>query len=236
MGLLLYSSNEMFSSTELIRKSKPIFDKILSNEIEKAIILRDGKPSFLLMEFTKYEKIMAEYEQLKQYVQKQKAKQQKAKTIKTPDTTLVQEQEPIEQQDIVVQKIEEEIQETEKIQETKEVQEEIEKTKEIQEAQEIQETQEIQEETKPQTKELTQEEEIQEAFKNIEHLNFDEKMKKIAQDKIRQKIILARQERERQKEQERLEQEEQERIEQEKLQQIQEETQKKQQELQEFCD
>jgi len=216
----------MFSSTELIRKSKPIFDKILSNEIEKAIILRDGKPSFLLMEFTKYEKIMAEYEQLKRYVQKQKAKQQKAKTIKTPDIPLAQE----EQQQDIIQKIEEETQEVETTQETKEVQEEIEKTKEVQK------TQEIQEETKPQTKELTQEEEIQEAFKNIEHLNFDEKMKKIAQDKIRQKIILARQERERQKEQERLEQEEQERIEQEKLQQIQEETQKKQQELQEFWD
>jgi hypothetical protein len=226
MGLLLYSSNEMFSSTELIRKSKLIFDKILSNEIEKAIILRDGKPSFLLMEFTKYEKIMAEYEQLKRYVQKQKAKQQKAKTIKTPDIPLAQE----EQQQDIIQKIEEETQEVETTQETKEVQEEIEKTKEVQK------TQEIQEETKPQTKELTQEEEIQEAFKNIEHLNFDEKMKKIAQDKIRQKIILARQERERQKEQERLEQEEQERIEQEKLQQIQEETQKKQQELQEFWD
>jgi len=224
MGLLLYSSNEMFSSTELIRKSKLIFDKILSNEIEKAIILRDGKPSFLLMEFTKYEKIMAEYEQLKRYVQKQKAKQQKAKTIKTPDIPLAQE----EQQQDIIQKIEEETQEVETTQETKEVQEEIEKTKEVQK------TQETQEET--QTKELTQEEEIQEAFKNIEHLNFDEKMKKIAQDKIRQKIILARQERERQKEQERLEQEEQERIEQEKLQQIQEETQKKQQELQEFWD
>jgi hypothetical protein len=208
----------------LIRKSKPIFEKILSNEIEKAIILRDGKPSFLLMEFTKYEKIMAEYEQLKRYVQKQKAKQQKAKTIKTPDIPLAQE----EQQQDIIQKIEEETQKIETTQETKEVQEEIEKTKEVQK------TQETQEET--QTKELTQEEEIQEAFKNIEHLNFDEKMKKIAQDKIRQKIILARQERERQKEQERLEQEEQERIEQEKLQQIQEETQKKQQELQEFWD
>ena len=69
MALLLYKSNEMFSSTELIRKSKMIFEKILQKDIEKAIILRDGKPSFLLMEFAKYEKIMAEYEELKEYVQ-----------------------------------------------------------------------------------------------------------------------------------------------------------------------
>ena len=37
MGLLQYTSNEMFSSTELVRKSKNIFDKLNKNEIEKAI-------------------------------------------------------------------------------------------------------------------------------------------------------------------------------------------------------
>jgi len=60
MGLLSYKSDEMYSSTELIRKSKMIFDKVLDKRIDKAIILRDGKPTFLLMEFKKYEKIMAE--------------------------------------------------------------------------------------------------------------------------------------------------------------------------------
>ncbi|MEA3553678.1 MAG: hypothetical protein U9R39_04635, partial [Campylobacterota bacterium] len=65
MGLLLYKSNEMFSSTELIRKSKTIFNKIIDEEIEKAIIMRDGKPGFLLMDFAKYEEIMAEFEELK---------------------------------------------------------------------------------------------------------------------------------------------------------------------------
>ncbi len=69
MSLLLYKSEEMYSSTELIRKSKTIFNKVLDQEIEKAIILRDGKPSFLLMEFAKYEKIMAEFEELKAYVE-----------------------------------------------------------------------------------------------------------------------------------------------------------------------
>ena len=56
MGLLLYKSDEMFSATQLIRQSKMIFDKVVKNEIEKAIILRDGKPGFLLMDFAKYEK------------------------------------------------------------------------------------------------------------------------------------------------------------------------------------
>lgn len=66
MNPLLYSSSEMFSSTELIRKSKMIFDKLLSSEVEKAIILRDGKPGFMLLEFDKYEELMKEYLALKE--------------------------------------------------------------------------------------------------------------------------------------------------------------------------
>lgn len=66
MNPLLYSSNEMFSSTELIRKSKMIFDKLLKSEIEKAIILRDGKPGFMLLDFEQYEKLMKEYLELKE--------------------------------------------------------------------------------------------------------------------------------------------------------------------------
>lgn len=64
MAHLHYTSNEMYSSTDLIRKSKTIFNKIISNEIDKAIILRDGKPSFMLLDFKKYEQIMAKYELL----------------------------------------------------------------------------------------------------------------------------------------------------------------------------
>jgi hypothetical protein len=66
MGLLQYTSNEMFSSTELVRKSKNIFDKLNRDEIEKAIILRDGKPGIILLDFNHYEKIMSEYLTLKQ--------------------------------------------------------------------------------------------------------------------------------------------------------------------------
>lgn len=65
MGLLQYTSNEMFSSTELVRKSKNIFDKLNKNEIEKAIILRDGKPSIILLDFNEYEKIITDYLALK---------------------------------------------------------------------------------------------------------------------------------------------------------------------------
>jgi hypothetical protein len=75
MGLLQYTSNEMFSSTELVRKSKNIFDKLNKNEIEKAIILRDGKPGIILLDFNQYENIMNDYLKLKdkslnQYVKK----------------------------------------------------------------------------------------------------------------------------------------------------------------------
>jgi hypothetical protein len=66
MNLLNYTSKEMFSSTELIRKSKTIFDKVNKKEIEKAIILRDGKPSFMLLDFDTYEKLMGEYISLKE--------------------------------------------------------------------------------------------------------------------------------------------------------------------------
>jgi len=66
MNYLQYKSNEMFSSTNLIRKSKSIFDKLQNNEIEKAVILRDGKPSFIMIEFEHYERIMNEYQKLKE--------------------------------------------------------------------------------------------------------------------------------------------------------------------------
>ena len=38
MNLLQYKSNEMISSTELIRKSKNIFNKLQNKDIEKAVI------------------------------------------------------------------------------------------------------------------------------------------------------------------------------------------------------
>lgn len=66
MGLLQYTSNEMFSSTELVRKNKNIFDKLNKNEIEKAIVLRDGKPAVILLDFAYYEKIMKDYLLLKE--------------------------------------------------------------------------------------------------------------------------------------------------------------------------
>ena len=65
MGLLQYTSDEMYSSTELVSKSKNIFDKLNKKEIEKAIILRDGKPGIILLDFNEYEKIMKDYLELK---------------------------------------------------------------------------------------------------------------------------------------------------------------------------
>lgn len=65
MSKIYYSSDEMFSSTDLIRKSKPIFDLLVAKSIEKAVILRDGKPSFILLDFFEYEKLMKDYISLK---------------------------------------------------------------------------------------------------------------------------------------------------------------------------
>ncbi len=65
MSLLQYSSKEMFSATDLVRKNKSIFDKLNSNEIQKAVILRDGKPSAILLDFNEYERIIGEFLSLK---------------------------------------------------------------------------------------------------------------------------------------------------------------------------
>ncbi|WP_066359649.1 hypothetical protein [Aliarcobacter cryaerophilus] len=65
MSLLQYTSDEMFSATDLVRKNKSIFDKLQKKEIEKAIILRDGKPSIMMLDFSDYEKLMKDYLNLK---------------------------------------------------------------------------------------------------------------------------------------------------------------------------
>ena len=94
MGLLQYTTNEMFSSTELVRKSKNIFDKLNKNEIEKAIILRDGKPNIIILDFNEYERIINEYLQLKnesltntsiKTYKKESTELQEEKSIKTEE-------------------------------------------------------------------------------------------------------------------------------------------------------
>ena len=84
MNPLQYTSEEMFSSTELIRKSKMVFDKLHNQDIEKAIILRDGKPSFMLLDFAMYEKLMQEYLLLKSQTGAKKESHVIEKVIEQP--------------------------------------------------------------------------------------------------------------------------------------------------------
>ena len=93
MGLLEYTSDEMFSSTELVRKSKMIFDKLNDNDIEKAIILRDGKPSFMLYDFKRYEKLIKEHLEMKKELEN-------LKSLSTIDETLVQKEKQIIEDEI----------------------------------------------------------------------------------------------------------------------------------------
>ena len=93
MGLLEYTSDEMFSSTELVRKSKMIFDKLNDNDIEKAIILRDGKPSFMLYDFKRYEKLIKEHLEMKKELEN-------LKSLNTIDETLVQKEKQIIEDEI----------------------------------------------------------------------------------------------------------------------------------------
>lgn len=92
MGLLQYTSNEMFSSTELVRKSKNIFDKLNRNEIEKAIVLRDGKPGIILLDFNHYEQIMNEYLSLKNQIPSNK-KEIKAEKVETKKEIEIEKEE-----------------------------------------------------------------------------------------------------------------------------------------------
>ena len=52
MSLLQYTSDEMFSATDLVRKNKSIFDKLQKRD-RKTIILRDGKPSIMMLDFSR---------------------------------------------------------------------------------------------------------------------------------------------------------------------------------------
>lgn len=97
MSLLQYTSKEMFSSTELIRKSKMVFDKLNNKEIEKAIILRDGKPSFMLLDFDMYESLIEEYMSLKEQVDNQKKESKKSTQKSVQKEEIVQEAQIIEE-------------------------------------------------------------------------------------------------------------------------------------------
>lgn len=96
MNFLQYKSDEMISSTELIRKSKNIFNKLQKKEIEKAVILRDGKPQFMLLDFETYENLMTDYLLLKENQEfqpkrkkeKKDKKQEQAKSTEIADEDL----------------------------------------------------------------------------------------------------------------------------------------------------
>ena len=215
MGLLLYKSDEMYSSTELIRKSKTIFNKVLDKEIDKAIILRDGKPCFLLMEFKKYEKIMAEYEELKAYVSTLKKNPKEKKSFVKKEVT--SSKEPGEEK--IISQVTPDIEDSSQIIPDKTpINEEITENNEQHEQNEISEDQ-----------------EINNAMQNIESMNFPDDMKKEAEEKIRMRILQARKERAKILEEENSNEEE---LEKELLLQskIEEEKLKKSRELQDFWD
>jgi len=227
MALLLYKSNEMFSSTELIRKSKMIFDKILGKKIEKAIILRDGKPSFLLMEFAKYEKIMAEYEELKEYVsqieestvpKKKKRKKEKSEEDKKLKSELVEKSKKIA------------IPKMDYVEDIQQKRKEKEESKKTETEKLVEKTQVNQNEDVIEIKSTN--EEISEAYSHIDSMNIDDEKKQEAKEKMKAKILEARKEREKNEP----EDPEQKKVEKELEEQIAEEKLKKEQELEEFWD
>jgi PHD/YefM family antitoxin component YafN of YafNO toxin-antitoxin module len=91
----------MFSSTQLVRQSKKIFDKLSSNEIEKAVILRDGKPNFMLLDFNTYESIMKEFIQLKEDQNKQKVITSENKIVQE-ESVVIKKEEDIQIEDEII--------------------------------------------------------------------------------------------------------------------------------------
>lgn len=224
-----------------------IFDKVLDQEIEKAIILRDGKPSFLLMEFEKYENIMAEFEELKEYVESLengsvKKVKDKSKNKKKDKNLESKQKETLKKE--IQQKIEQPIEKEKKVSKTieKVVEEPVVEVEEILILEEETETEELVDNIDNEQnenmieQELSEEEELNNAFQSIESMNFDDDMKKMAQDKIKVKILQARKERAEALALQEKEMQEEEQEEQKLQEQIKQEKVKKERELKEFWD
>jgi ATP-dependent Lon protease len=154
----------MFSSTELIRKSKQVYEKILNGEIEKAVILRDGKPTFMLLDFEKYEKIMTEYDKLK------KTKKAK-KNTKNITTSKVEETEEAKVEEVKV--IEENIS-----QNTDEISLSI-----------VEKVSMVSNEDENKAKEVLEEieQEVQEGLEVLDNLDFDDEFRQEVERKVREK-------------------------------------------------
>lgn len=115
MNYLQYTSKEMYSSTELIRKSKSIFEKLNKKEIEKAVILRDGKPSFMLLDFDTYEKIMEEYMSLKNSYTKIKKDEVSESISKVNKLVKKEKNEEVKKDDLSEEDVQKALAEIEKI-------------------------------------------------------------------------------------------------------------------------
>ena len=243
----------MFSSTELIRKSKTIFNKIIDNDISKAIILRDGKPGFLLMDFYKYEEIMAEFETLKKKAKKLNKKlkddatnKKKPKKIKEDKIVLEKDIKKVEQKDLKQEIKKDPPKPKHKPSHVvpprptkEEVVEQIDDDEIIEEKfNDIKDKNKLSIETNEERidNEPTEEEEIKQALQSIESMNFDGQMKAIAEQKIKDRILKAREERARKKIDEEMENRAALKEELEIQVQIKEDNRKKERELKEFWD
>jgi len=195
MALLLYKSNEMFSVTELIRKSKNIFDKIVNDEIEKAIILRDGKPGFLLMDFEKYEKIMADYEELKSKSTKP-TKQKNSQKLVEKELEKIEQIKPIVKEDL---KVKEDLVVKQKLEVKKPTDQVIPprpepETIKVEIKSEVPQKEELKKENIP--KELDEQGEIDEALDKIKNITLNDEERQRVESQIKERIKKARAQRE----------------------------------------
>jgi len=188
-----YNSKEMFLVQELKDKSDTILGNISNNSIEKAILLEMGQPKLLIMDFQKYEEFFLEYQVLKKNQNNNPNSISNTVKKESKNEEIIQE----EIKDIKKEHFKEELKSIESIVTVANKVNDIyfptagQSANKIQNDDSVEEDDSLEELNKDE-KEMTEEEEIQQALDKIKSIDFDANMRRIAETKIREKILKAR--------------------------------------------
>jgi hypothetical protein len=183
----------MFLVQDLKDKTDVILDNLSNNSIDKAILLEMGQPKFLLIDFQKYEKMFLDYQVLK--------KNQVGTTNSISQQQDNNKNEEIiagEIKDIKKEHFKEELKSIESIVTVENKVNDIYfPTAGVESSPDNDSDSNSQEEEKVEIDEyeISEEDEIKQALEKIKSINFDDNMRRIAESKIREKILKARKER-----------------------------------------
>ncbi|MBM2886471.1 type II toxin-antitoxin system Phd/YefM family antitoxin [Chromobacterium phragmitis] len=63
--MLLDRADQAISSTELQKSTKVLLDKLLAGDQDRYVVIRDNRPTAVLLPIERYEQMMAELESLR---------------------------------------------------------------------------------------------------------------------------------------------------------------------------